>query len=101
MQNATICVIVCDRGDRYLSTGVFSQERAAADPRPASVDTWPSAVACLAAAHPAPHVVVFTADEDESGVPWCGDCARALPPLRDAVRFPLFLSAAFGRLCHR
>ena len=24
VENATIVVIICDRGDRYLSTGVFS-----------------------------------------------------------------------------
>ena len=27
VENATIVAIVCDRGDRYLSTGVFSPER--------------------------------------------------------------------------
>ena len=27
LENATIVAIVCDRGDRYLSTGVFSPER--------------------------------------------------------------------------
>lgn len=27
LQNAVICVIICDRGDRYLSTGVYDIER--------------------------------------------------------------------------
>jgi len=27
LENATIVAIICDRGDRYLSTGVFSQDR--------------------------------------------------------------------------
>ena len=27
VENATIVAIVCDRGDRYLSTGVFAAER--------------------------------------------------------------------------
>jgi cysteine synthase B len=27
LENATIVAIICDRGDRYLSTGVFSQAR--------------------------------------------------------------------------
>ena len=26
LQNATIVAIICDRGDRYLSTGVFSRQ---------------------------------------------------------------------------
>ena len=26
LENAVIVAIVCDRGDRYLSTGVFSQD---------------------------------------------------------------------------
>ncbi|KAL3144229.1 hypothetical protein ABBQ32_004009 [Trebouxia sp. C0010 RCD-2024] len=79
LQNATIVAIVCDRGDRYLSTGVFSQKAAASDPQPCGVEDYPSAVARLLS-FPAPHFVVFTADKDaKTGQPWCPDCARALP----------------------
>lgn len=33
VDDAVIVVIVCDRGDRYLSSGLFSSEAAKHDPR--------------------------------------------------------------------
>lgn len=84
VQDAVICVIVCDRGDRYLSTGVYGDEALAQDPQPCPLQEWPSAEARLELAYPAPHYVVFTADVVD-GLPWCPDCARALPIIRDLV----------------
>eukprot|EP00873_Tetraselmis_striata_P038822 jgi/Tetstr1/459086/TSEL_004536.t1 len=86
VENAVIVVIVCDRGDRYLSTGGFSPEAAAADPRPCTPADFRSAVTRLPVAYPGPHYVVFTADPDpETGLSWCPDCRRALPAARRLV----------------
>lgn len=85
VENATICAIICDRGDRYLSTGVYGEEAMERDPQPCPLQEWASAEARLELAYPGPHYVVFTADRDEQGVPWCPDCARALPIIRDLV----------------
>lgn len=86
VENATICVIICDRGDRYLSTGTYSAEKSAADPQPCTVVSWPSAAGRLEESYPGPHYVLFTADIDaETGQPWCGDCARALTAAREVV----------------
>ncbi|KAK9812855.1 hypothetical protein WJX72_004741 [[Myrmecia] bisecta] len=85
VENATIVAIVCDRGDRYLSTGVFSEAAGATDPQPCTVEEYPSAVARLIS-YPEPRYVLFTADRDaETGVPWCPDCARCLQAVRDEV----------------
>ncbi|GFR48086.1 hypothetical protein Agub_g9925 [Astrephomene gubernaculifera] len=35
--------------------------------------------------HVEPHFVVFTSGLDESGRPWCRDCAAALPIIREVV----------------
>lgn len=87
MEDATICAIICDRGDRYLSTGVYDDEAMLQDPQPCPLQEWPSAEARLEVAHPGPHYVAFTADRVD-GIPWCGDCARALPVMRSVVRGP-------------
>lgn len=51
----------------------------------ATVDTYPTKLAELQKA-PGPHFVVFSADNDPStGLPWCPDCVRALPPIRAAA----------------
>ncbi|BDA48091.1 Cysteine synthase B [Coccomyxa sp. Obi] len=85
VENATIVCIICDRGDRYLSTGVFSEEAAASDPQPCSVSEFPSAAARLIGL-PEPHYILFTADPDpETGAPWCPDCARCLGAARSRV----------------
>lgn len=88
VENATICAIICDRGDRYLSTGVYNEEAMLRDPQPCPAQEWPSAEARLEVAYPGPHYVLFTADVVD-GMPWCGDCARALPAIRAAVRWSL------------
>lgn len=85
VENATIVAIVCDRGDRYLSTGVFSEQAAAGDPGPCTVAEFPSAAARLLF-FPAPHVIVFRANDDpDTGEPWCPDVRRTLPGVRRAV----------------
>lgn len=87
VEDATICTIICDRGDRYLSTGVYNEAAMLRDPRPCPVKEWPSAEARLEVAYPGPHFVVFTSDcVDGTGEPWCSDCARTLPAIRSAVR---------------
>jgi hypothetical protein len=79
VENATIVAIVCDRGDRYLSTGVFSEKAASTDPQPCNVEEYPSAIRRLETGFPEPHYVLFTADRDpNTHRPWCPDCDRAL-----------------------
>lgn len=86
VQNAVIAVIICDRGDRYLSTGAFSEAAAAGDPAPCNVEEWPSAAARLPF-HPAPHYVWVSADYDaRTGQPWCPDCERSMQAAREVVR---------------
>ncbi|DBB17735.1 hypothetical protein WJX82_006524 [Trebouxia sp. C0006] len=85
LTNATIVAIICDRGDRYLSTGVFSEQAAQHDPQPCGVQDYPSAVARLTT-FPRPHYVLFTADRAKNtGQPWCPDCTRALPGIQHQV----------------
>ena len=82
---ATICAIVCDRGDRYLSTGCYSP--ALSRPRPAGVsDFWP-AVRRLAGRGDV--YVLFTAGADAEradGASWCPDCRRANGAIESVVR---------------
>ncbi|CAD7703180.1 unnamed protein product [Ostreobium quekettii] len=86
VENAVIAVIICDRGDRYLSTGIFSPQAIENDPKPCPANEFPSAVARLPA-YPAPRYVIFVADPDpETGESWCGDTNRALPIARELVR---------------
>jgi len=85
VEGATICVIVCDRGDRYLSSGGFSEEANRGDPQPCTVEEFPSLLA-RRIAYAEPHYVLFTADPDETGKPWCPDCARMIEGARRRVR---------------
>lgn len=86
VENAVIAVIICDRGDRYLSTGIFSAKAMDNDPQPCPSREYPSAVARLPA-FPAPRYVIFIADPNpETGESWCGDTNRALPVARKLVR---------------
>eukprot|EP01025_Chloroclados_australasicus_P067232 TRINITY_DN9297_c0_g1_i1.p2 TRINITY_DN9297_c0_g1~~TRINITY_DN9297_c0_g1_i1.p2 ORF type:complete len:455 (-),score=57.95 TRINITY_DN9297_c0_g1_i1:548-1912(-) len=86
VENATIVAIVCDRGDRYLSTGVFSAEASASDPKPCTLEEYGSAISRLEPAYPGPHYVLFTASLDpETQIPWCPDCARSLSIIRESV----------------
>ena len=82
---ATICAIVCDRGDRYLSTGCYNP--ALSRPRPTNVaDFWP-AVRRLAGRRDV--YVLFTAGADSEradGASWCPDCRRANGAIEAAVR---------------
>lgn len=81
VQNATIVCIVCDRGDRYLSTGVFVADPF--KPTPTNVEYLKTSLRCLTGL---PTLVCFMADDDEeTGLPWCGDCRRAWPLLQAAV----------------
>lgn len=86
VENATICVIICDRGDRYLSSGLFSQEAGALDPTPVDTETLDAGLARLIS-HPGPHYVFFNADPDaeKGGQAWCPDCARCESVVRDEV----------------
>jgi len=87
VDNAVICVIVCDRGDRYLSSGLFAPSAGAEDPRPCGPEALWSAVARLGA-HPGPQYILFTSDPDpeKGGEPWCPDCARCISAAREVVR---------------
>lgn len=62
--------------------------------KPVQLQEWPAAEARLEGAYPGPHYVLFTASTNEQGVPWCPDCARALPAVRDLVCSPSLLPAA-------
>jgi len=72
VENATIVAIVCDRGDRYLSTGVFSKPES---PLPTNTQNFELAVQRLMGL---PELyVLFTSDNDpKTGKPWCPDCER-------------------------
>jgi hypothetical protein len=63
VSNATIVVLACDRGDRYLSTGVFSAAAGAADPAPCPPAELASVVARVAAGAygVGPHYLSFPA----------------------------------------
>ncbi|GBF89740.1 cysteine synthase B [Raphidocelis subcapitata] len=60
LEDAVIVAVVCDRGDRYLSTGVFDEAAGASDPAPAPAAEFHSALARLLHAHAGPHYVLFT-----------------------------------------
>ncbi len=80
VQNAVIVCIICDRGDRYLSTGCFAPK----PPAVASVYQFPFAAARLIGL-PAPHVLFTSGDDPATGQPWCPDCRRAVPAVRAAA----------------
>ncbi|KAI9027752.1 tryptophan synthase beta subunit-like PLP-dependent enzyme [Hyaloraphidium curvatum] len=65
---AVIAAIVCDRGDRYLSTGMFDESASKDDPKPVSWKYWAGAASRLIA-YPGPRFVAFLG---------------ATPPLKDA-----------------
>ncbi|KAJ3344301.1 hypothetical protein HDU93_000091 [Gonapodya sp. JEL0774] len=86
-RNAVIVCIVCDRGDRYLSTGLFDHSASSSDPLPIPYQQLPSATARLMA-YPAPHYILFTASPDPTrpdGLEWCPDVRRAAPAVRKLV----------------
>ena len=91
VDDAVIAVIVCDRGDRYLSSGLLSAEAGADDPAPVGVAEHLSALALLGTAHPGPHYVYVSSGRypddhpEHPNEPWCGDCRRSLPAARAAV----------------
>ena len=58
VSHATIVVLACDRGDRYLSTGVFSAAAGAADPQPCPPSELPSVLGRFLA-YPEPHFISF------------------------------------------
>ena len=68
-----------------LPAGGFSEEASRGDPQPCNAEEFPSLLA-RRIAYPEPHFVLFTADLDESGQPWCPDCARVLDKARSRVR---------------
>ncbi|KIZ05644.1 cysteine synthase B [Monoraphidium neglectum] len=61
VDDAVIVAVVCDRGDRYLSTGVFNAAAGAEDPAPCHAAEFHSALARLLHGHAGPHYVLFTA----------------------------------------
>lgn len=65
VQNAIIVCIICDRGDRYLSTGVFGSQAMESDPQPCEIQEYGSAISRLES-YPEPRFVLFT------GIHW--DC---------------------------
>ena len=78
VRDSVIVCIICDRGDRYLSSGVYPPDSGLNDPRPCTIDEFPSSFACLAA-FPSPHYIFFSADRDSStNRPWCPDCNRCI-----------------------
>lgn len=86
VQNAIIVAIVCDRGDRYLSTGCFAESAAAKDPQPCRANEFWSAAARLPHAYPGPHYVLFTQDPDPAtGDPACPETRRRVHAVREAV----------------
>lgn len=68
-----------------LPAGGFSEEASRGDPQPCNVEEFSSLLA-RRIAYPEPHFVLFTADLDEIGQPWCPDCARMLDKARSRVR---------------
>ena len=72
VENCTIVAVITDRGDRYLSTGVFSKDRAKDDPKPCAMPESFSALSRLMA-YPGPHFVLFMEQppqaEGEEGSP--------------------------------
>jgi hypothetical protein len=64
IEDAVIVAVVCDRGDRYLSTGVFDASAGADDPAPVAAHEFHSALARLLYGHAAPHYVLFTPGEE-------------------------------------
>mmetsp|Transcript_12729 Transcript_12729/g.46553 ORF Transcript_12729/g.46553 Transcript_12729/m.46553 type:complete len:517 (+) Transcript_12729:77-1627(+) len=85
VENAVICVIVCDRGDRYLSTGVFDMERLRAQPDRVDRATFWAAQQTLQGL-PRPVVLFVGSDEEGTGASWCGDCRRAAPLIERLAR---------------
>lgn len=66
-------------------TGGFSEEARSRDPQPCNVTEFPSLLA-RRIAYAEPHYVLFTADiDEETGVPWCPDCARMIDSARKRV----------------
>lgn len=59
VDDAVIVAVVCDKGDRYLSTGVFNEAAGAEDPMPIPAAEFHSGVARLVYGHPGPHYVLF------------------------------------------
>lgn len=63
LENAVIVAVVCDRGDRYLSTGVFNEAAGKEDPAPVPAGEFHSAISRLVHGQPGPHYVLFTNGE--------------------------------------
>ncbi|GBF91826.1 cysteine synthase B [Raphidocelis subcapitata] len=76
IENAIIVAVVCDRGDRYLSTGVYNESAGAEDPAPVPAAEFHSALARLLHAHAGPHYVLFTDGDAPPAGPLAG--ARAV-----------------------
>lgn len=92
---AVIAAIVCDRGDRYLSTGMFDENVAKMDPKPVGWKTWAGAVARMVA-YPGPRFVVFVGagvpprgtdvpEEQRDGEWWDGRSRDVIGHIREAV----------------
>jgi hypothetical protein len=75
VEDAVIVAIVCDRGDRYLSTGVFGAAVGAADPAPCLAREFHSALARLLHGFDGPHYVTLM--PEGGGSPGAAALARA------------------------
>jgi hypothetical protein len=85
VDDAVIVAVVCDRGDRYLSTGVFNAAAGAEDPAPCHAAEFHSALARLLHGHAGPHYVLFTAGAGCEGGEGEAAAAAALKGVRGVV----------------
>jgi hypothetical protein len=93
---AVIAAIVCDRGDRYLSTGMFDESASKLDPKPVSWRFWQGAAGRMVA-YPGPQFVVFVgagvppkgpdvAEDLKDGEWWDERSKEVIGAIREAVK---------------
>lgn len=75
IDNATIVAIVCDRGDRYLSTGLFSTTHSHVPSEASPRDFWSAAARLTGLPTP---LIYFRGS-------WCPDCQRCDGPIKRAA----------------
>lgn len=90
---AVIAAIVCDRGDRYLSTGMFDESAGKDDPKPVGWKVWAGAASRLVA-YPGPRFVAFlgatppkmNASEEKDSEFWDQKSKEVAVAAREAVK---------------